>query len=313
MSNVACRPNVPWQAQFLLLSTIWGLSFLFIKVGDQALAPLQVALGRLFFGALTLLLILGLRRERLPRHLAAWGHLAVAALLLNAAPFALFAYGETRVSSVLAGIWNATTPILTVLGAMAILPAERPTRERLFALGIGFAGVLVVLGVWRSFTGNDLAGNLMCLGAAGCYGLGFPYTRRYLAGRQESTIALSSAQLLCGTAELALITPLLTSLPSHVPLPAIVSVVALGTLGTGLAYVLNYGVIRAAGATVGATVTYIVPIFSTLAGVLVLHEPLSWNEPVGALVILLGTRVSPGRLRTLRARVTRALQRRQPA
>src|SRR5947209_2383814 len=108
---------IPWQARLVLLAAIWGMSFLFIKVGDEVLSPLQVALCRLIVGSIVLLLILAARREALPRDPALWSRLFVAALLFNALPFTLFAYGETRTTSVLAGIWNATTPLITLLVA----------------------------------------------------------------------------------------------------------------------------------------------------------------------------------------------------
>src|SRR5512135_2178032 len=130
-------------------------------------------------------------RDPVPRDLRTWGHLFVGALLLSAGPFTLYAYGETQVSSVLAGIWNATTPLLTAAVAMLALPDERPTRARVAGLLVGFAGVLVVLGAWRGVGGHALLGNLACLAAATCYGLGFPYTRRHLAGRPESVVSLA--------------------------------------------------------------------------------------------------------------------------
>ncbi len=293
-----------WSARFLLLAAIWGCSFLFIKIGDEAFAPLQVALGRLIFGAGALLVALAARGDRLPRPGRVWGRLAVAALLLNTLPFSLFAYGETRVTSVLAGIWNATTPLLTLAVALLTLPEERPSRERVVGLAVGFAGVLVVLGAWQGFGGRAVLGNLACFGAACCYGLGLPYMRKHLAGRPESALALSAAQLLCGAAELAIVTPVLATAPITLPpARAFASVVALGVLGTGLAYVLNYGLIRDAGATVASTVTYAIPLFSTLAGVLVLGEPLTWNQPAGALVVILGVVVSQGRWRAIARRL----------
>jgi drug/metabolite transporter (DMT)-like permease len=301
-ASASTRPSLRWQGQFVLLSAIWGLSFLFIKVGDQGLAPMQVALARLLFGAATLLAILAVRREPLPRGRRTWAHLAVAGLLFNAIPFSLFAYGETLVTSVVAGIWNATTPLLTLLVTMAALRDERPSRERILGLGIGFAGVLVLLGFWQGVGGGALAGNLACLGAASCYGLGFAYVRRHLTGRSESAVALSAAQVLCGTVEVGLVTPLLSSVPA-VPSPAVIlSLAALGILGTGLAYVLNYGIIRAAGPTVASTVTYLIPLFSTAAGVLFLGEHIGWKEPIGGLVVIVGVAVAQGRgrLPTLR-------------
>jgi drug/metabolite transporter (DMT)-like permease len=297
---------IPWQSRLVLLATIWGSSFLLIKVGDESLAPLQVTLARLAFGAAALLLILAVRRERLPRSRQVWIRLAVAALLVNVIPFSLFAYGETRTTSVLAGIWNATTPLFTLIVAMATLPEERPSPIRAAGLATGFVGVLIVLGVWHGVAGNALIGNLACLAAALSYGFGFPYTRKYLSGRPESSVALAAGQLLCGTVVLAVIVPFFTSMPSSLPLHVTASMLALGVLGTGIGYILNFGIIRDAGATPASTVTYIVPLFATVEGMLFLGEPLTWYEPVGAVVVILGVAVSQGRLRIARRRTPRS-------
>lgn len=285
-----------WRAQFVALAAIWGLSFALIKVGDRALAPLQVAFGRLLFGGITLLLVLAIRRDGLPRDPKVWRHLAVAALLVNALPFSLIAYGETRIDSVTAGIWNATTPLLTVLVAMVLLPEERPTWAHAVGLGVGFAGVLVLLGVWRARAGGALLGNLACLAAAGGYALGFPYVRKYLSPRPESGVSLAAGQILCGALALAVVTPVVTTAPAALPVPVAASVLTLGILGTGVAYILNFGVIRAAGATVASTVTYVIPIVSTAAGVVILGERLVWNEPLGGALVLAGVAVAQGRL-----------------
>jgi len=288
---------LPWQARLVLLAAIWGSSFLLIKVGDEALAPLQVTLGRMIFGSATLLLILAMRREGLPREPRVWGRLAVAAFLLNALPFSLFAYGELRTTSVLAGIWNATTPLFTLPIAIVMLRAERPGAGRAMGLAVGFLGVLVVLGAWQGFGGHDLPGNLACLGGAISYGIGFPYTRKYLAGRPESVVVLATGQVLCGTLWIALVTPIIAGVPALPPAHVVASVAALGVLGTGIAYILNYGLIRDAGATIASTVTYVIPLFSTLEGVILLGEPLTWYEPVGAVIVILGVAISQGRLR----------------
>src|SRR5437763_8952941 len=156
-----------WLPLFVVLSAIWGASFLFIKVGDRAFEPLQVAFLRCVLGAIALLAILVLRREALPRGREAWLHLMAIAVLFNSVPFALFAWGETEVSSVVAGIWNATTPLNTLLVAIAVLPEERPDRARILGLAIGFAGVVVVVGTWSGHVGG-LVGILACTGGAGC-------------------------------------------------------------------------------------------------------------------------------------------------
>lgn len=293
---------LPVQGRLILLAAIWGLSFLFIKVGDEALAPLQVALVRLTLGTATLLLVLAARRERLPYGGRIWLHLAVAAILFNALPFSLFAYGETRTTTVLAGICNATTPLFTLPLATLLLRAERPTRQRALGIAIGFFGVLVVLGVWRGFGGSAVLGNLACLGAALCYGAGFPYMRRYISGQAYSAISLAAGQLICGTVEVAVITPFVTVAPHSLPLKVLGSLAALGILGTGLAYIINNSLIRDAGATTASTVTYLIPLFSTVVGILVLGEHLAWYEPVGAVVVIAGVAISQGRLDLVRGR-----------
>ncbi len=290
------RRTVPWPARFTLLALFWGSTFLFIKIGDEAFAPLQVTLGRLIVGTTTVLAVLAVRGERLPSGGRLWGQFAVAAILLNALPFSLFAYGERHVSSVLAGIWNATVPLFTLPIAIALIPDEHATVRRLAGLAVGFVGVLVVLGVWRGLGATSLEGNLLCLGAAASYGLGFPYARRYLAHRRDGPLALATAQLVCATAILAILTPLFSAAPHGVAVNHILGILALGVFGTGLTFMLNYSLIRDVGATVTSTVAYVIPIVSTVLGIIALGEPLAWYQPVGAAVIIIGA-VLAGRVR----------------
>src|SRR5690348_15371177 len=291
------RPLPPWLPEFLLLSAIWGASFMFIKVELDALDPLEVALARVVFGAATLLVILAIRRERLPRGRVVWRDLFVVALFYNSIPFALFAFGEQHASSIVAAIGNATTPLWTVVFVIALLPFEAATRERLGGVVIGFVGVLVLLGPWNGLGGPSLLGTLLCLGPGVCYGFAFAYTRRHLTGRPESLVSLAGAQILIATVQLAVVTPFFSSAPSHITLKVWGSMLALGALGTGLAYVLSYDLIGRAGATTASLVTYVVPLFATVCGVVLLNENLTWNEPVGAAVIILGAAVSQGVLR----------------
>lgn len=294
-------PTGSWLGAYLLLSAIWGTSFLFIKIADRQLSPLQVVLARLALGCAPVLLALLVRRERLPSGRRTWAHLAVLALISNALPFSLIAYGETHISSVLAGLWNATTPLFTLAIALVMLPEERPTRQRIGGLALGFAGVAVVLGPWSGLGGPSLEGSLAVAGASACYGLSFTYLRRYVTEQADTDVALVAGQLLCGTLMMGVATLLFTSAPSHLGAGPVLSVSALGVLGTGLAYVLNYSVVRRAGATIASTVTYLVPLFATACGVVLLDEGFAWHEPVGALVVLLGVALAHGRLR-IRAR-----------
>jgi drug/metabolite transporter (DMT)-like permease len=304
--------RTPWPVRFVLLAVAWGSTFLFIKVGDEAFAPLQVSFGRLLVGTAVLLAILAVSGDRLPTERRTWAHLAVAGILLNVAPFSLFAYGERHVSSVLAGIWNATVPLFTLPIAILWLADEHATARRLTGLAAGFAGVLTVLGVWRGVGTTSLGGNLLCLGAAASYGLGFPYARRYLARRPEGPVALATAQLMCATVEITILTLLFTSAPHGVHAKHVLSVLALGAFGTALTFLLSYSLIRDVGATVTSTVAYVIPIVSTVLGIVALGEPLSWYEPVGAAVIVGGAIIAQS---SRPSRTDRRLERqhRQPA
>lgn len=286
-----------WLPGFVLLAAIWGASFLFIKVGVRELHPLYVTLGRVAVGALTLLLVLALLRDRLPRDPRLWSHLAVVAALGVAVPFTLFGYAEQRIPSMLAGIWNATTPLVVLPIAVLVFRTERLTARRAVGLALGFVGVLVVLGVWQGVGGTTFTGQLMCFGAAACYGLAIPYQKRFVAGRTESGLALSAVQLLVATLQLLVVAPLVAGappLPTTLSLDVVGSVLALGAFGTGLAFVINMHNIRVVGASTAATVTYLIPVFAVLVGALALGEQPTWHQPVGALVVLLGVAVSQG-------------------
>ena len=291
-----------WRTQFVALAAIWGSSFLFIKVLDRHWSPTWVALGRVALGAATLVVLVYARGERLRVPRSAWPHLLIAALFLNAIPFTLFAYGEHHVSSVVAGLWNASAPLWVLAFVLLVFGDEQLTTARAAGLAFGFAGVVLLLGPWRGLGGGEAIGHLACAGAAVCYGIGFPYARRYVAGRPESGVVLAAAQLLCATAVLALFTPLIAAPTLHVGAGGVLAILVLGVLGSGVAYVLNYAILRAAGATTASTVTYLVPVFSTVLGAVVLGETVHWNQPVGAGVLLTGIAISQGRLTAARSR-----------
>jgi drug/metabolite transporter (DMT)-like permease len=294
-----------WLPGFLLLAVIWGSSFLFIKVGVRELHPLWLTFGRVAAGAVTLLIILAVTRDRLPRDARLWGHLVVVAALGVVVPFTLFGFGEQRVSSVLAGIWNAATPLVALPLTVLVFRTERMSRARAAGLLVGFLGVLVVLGVWRGVGGSELTGQLMCFGAAMCYAVAIPYQKKFIAGRAGSGVAIAAGQLLVALAQLAIVAPLLAGAPpapAGLSLQVVLCVLALGALGTGVAFVLNLRVIRIAGASTSTSVTYLMPVVATAAGVLILGEALNWNEPLGAAVVIAGVAISQGALARLRRR-----------
>ncbi|QFQ95844.1 DMT family transporter [Streptomyces phaeolivaceus] len=282
------RATVDWRVRFGFLSLVWGFSFLLIKVGTEAYAPFQVTFGRLLFGTLVLAAAMAVKRERLPRGARTWGHLTVAAFLLNALPFSLFAYAELTIPSTLAGICNATSPLWGMALSLVALSEDRPTRVRVAGLGLGFLGVLTVLGAWQGFHGLDATGTTLALLASLSYPIGWIYVRRTLAGTTHSPLSLTGTQLLLATAQLAFVTPLFTTLPSRFPVLPLLAVVALGALGTGVAMLVQYGLVSEVGPTTAQIVTYFIPVIATAAGVALLGESLTWSTPVGAAIVLAG-------------------------
>lgn len=293
--------RVPWQISFLVLAAIWGCSFWWIKLGLRAFTPVQVAFVRLVLGAATLFVMTRLARVALPRLMSTWRHLAVVALLLNSVPFSLFAFGQTRVESILAGIINAVTPLAVTLVTLAAFPEERPTKERLIGIGLGFAGVLVVLGVWERLPSGELVGIAACLAAVTCYGLAFPYASRHLTGTGDTPLALATGQVLLGAAFLV---PVVAAQAvegggsiATITTPVLFGMLALGALGSGVAYVLNYAVVAAAGGAVASTVTYLTPVFAVIVGTVFLDEHVTWHHIAGGVIVLFGVAVVQGRFR----------------
>jgi len=292
-------PSSRWLPGFFVLALIWGSSYLFIKVGVAELHPLHLTLYRVAIGASTLLIILLATRDRLPRDLRLWAHLFVVAGIGVALPFTLFGYGEQRVDSTLAGLWNATTPLVVLPMAVLVFRTERLSLNKVIGLLLGFSGVLVLLGIWQGVDGTQLTGQLMCFAAAACYGVVIPYQKKFVTDGAQSGAALAAAQLLLATGQLAVVAPLVAGSP---PLlwtlsgNVIASIVALGALGTGIAFIFMFRTIRLAGASTASMVTYLIPLVATLAGVVVLREDLSWYQPVGGLIVLAGVAVSQGLL-----------------
>ncbi len=286
-----------WLPAFLANAVIWGASFIFIKIAVETLHPTWVAAGRTIAGAATLLIILVLMKEKLPRERWLWGHMIVPGVVGVAIPFSLFAYGEEHISSLLAGIWNATTGLWVLPFAVLVFRTEKFTVRSVVGLILGFVGVLVVLGFWHA-DGGDLMGQLMCAIAALCYGIYVPYTKKYITGRTKASgVALAAMQVSIGAIATTIAAIVLSGLPPSIGTwgwDVTGSILALGIFGSGIALALNMRVIQIAGASTAAYVTYLIPVVAVALGILVLGESLAWNQPVGALVVLLGVAVAQG-------------------
>jgi drug/metabolite transporter (DMT)-like permease len=299
---VAATPRVPSNGsvavQFVLAGIVWGSSFLFMKVALGGISPGQVAWSRLVLGALTLGLFVAVQRDHLPRSLKVWGHMTVLALSFCVVPFLLFSWAQQHVTSGLASIYNATTPIMTAVMAGLLFRVERLKAVQIGGILAGIMGVVVIIAPWR---GLDLSQSLVAqfaiLGATACYGFSLAYMRKFVSNTGMSALVFSFLNIGIAAAIMLVLTPVVALSPVSLDPWIIGSVLLLGCLGTGVAYIWNQNTVRAWGPTRASTVTYITPIVGVALGMLILGEQISWNEPVGALVVFLGILLAQDRLR----------------
>ena len=285
-----------WLGIYIALGIVWGCSFIFIKLGLEFLTPFGVAFGRCALGALALLIYSRIKKISLVRDRRMLGHLWVVSLLLNVIPGILFALAETEVTSILAGIINAVTPLMTLIAIILVSRNEPPTKPQVIGLLIGFLGVLTVLGAWNGLGTNPLWAILVLLAAVTCYGFSFPYSRRFILPANLSPESMATAQVSLGA---------LTLLPlflfdgvngNEYRIGPVLAMVALGVFGSGFAYIWNFTIMRAAGSAIASSVTYVTPVVAVIVGLIFLQEKLHWYEPVGAIVVLLGAAIAQGRI-----------------
>ena len=281
--------------RFLVLALLWGSSFTLIKVSLEGLTPAQLVLARLVLGAVVLLSVAALRHVALPRSRAVWGHLAAAAVFGNVLPFLLLSYGERTASAGIAGVLIGATPLITLTIAYVALAGERATARKVTGLVVGFLGIVLVLAPWREASGS-IGGEIACFGAAVSYAISFVYVRRFLSPRGLAPLSLAGGQLLMAVVLQALVSPFLEWGPVNLTPRVLLSIVLLGVLSTGLAYVLYFRLIGDIGATSASAVNYVVPIAAVLVGVVFLGEAVTWNVVVGGLVVLLGMAYAENRL-----------------
>ena len=291
--------------RLFLLAFIWGWSFLFIKVILEDAPPTFLAWGRIALGLVVLLVAMRGRGEPLPER-RYWGHLVVLGLAMSALPFLLIGWGEEHISSALASVLNACTPLFAA-GFAAALLGERLRPPQLAGVAVGFLGVAVVAGVGGGdLAGSSLLGSAAVVLASAGYGFGFAYANRFTAGL--SVLQLSFGQLLAATLILA---PAAAAdvAAGRVDLgpQAALCLFLLGALGTGYAYLLNYRTLQESGATVASLVTYLVPLVAVAAGVLVLGEPFSLRLVLGGLIVIAGVALVQGRLFGPRRRAAEAV------
>jgi drug/metabolite transporter (DMT)-like permease len=283
-----------------LLSLLWGGSFFFYKILVAALPPFTVVFGRVGLAALALNLLLILRRDPMPTTLRLWGGFLVLGVFNCALPFCCFAWSELRLTSGMAAILNATTPIFAVLVASVLPTGERMTLPRAAAVAFGFLGVIVLVG-HDAFAGpasmgggQRLASELACLCAAMSYAWAGFYGRRFggLAPIKIATGQITAAAVVMAPLSLGFDHPW-TLAPPGLAVWAALAGIAL--ISTAAAYMLFFRILKRAGASNLLLVTFLVPISALSLGAVALRETLAPGAFAGMALIGLSLVAIDGR------------------
>lgn len=290
-------------ALMVLLAALWGPSFVFIKVAVETIPPLTMVLGRVAIAAVLLYVILRWQHGRLPRSLDTWKHLSFVALVHNAIPFFLFAWGEQYVDSALASILNGTIPLFTIVLAHFLTQDDRLTGAKVWGVLIGFGGmVILVLPAFQAGVAATMWGVLALVLASFLYGVAIVYARNHLRGLPP-LVAPTGQMIMASLFLLPLVVVIEKPWTAVAPsMPSLLATIALGVFGTALAFVVYYRLLERAGASYVSMVAYLIPIFGVALGVLLLDEPLTRQMVIGCSLILLGVMIANGLLNSLLTR-----------
>lgn len=292
----ALKKQNSWLHFYLLVGLTWGASFILIKSGLEFLSPVGVAFFRCALGAIALTAYARFKGISLVSDKRALFHIWVLSVLANTVPGIAYSLAETEITSVLAALINATTPLATILAILIINKEEKPSTFQLFGLLLGFTGVLVVLGAWRGLGDNPLWAILILFVAVSCYGISFPYTRKYIMPFHIKSESIVATQITFAALTLLPIYLIDGISVTKLPLAPVLSMLGLGVLGSGFAYLWNFRVMLVAGSAVASSITYLMPLVAISFGLIFLKEEISWNEPLGALIVLLGAAIAQQRI-----------------
>lgn len=272
----------------LLLSAIWGASYMFIKVALRDFASATLVDIRLLLAAAVLVAFVLVRGEmaRLRRAIAPGAFVGIVGMAI---PFLLITWGETRIDSSVAAVANASVPIFVALLALRFAPSERASDLRVIGLAVGLAGVAVVTGVHPSGGWSAVVGTLAVVLASVCYAASSLFVQRRVA---VGGVALGAASVLWGA--LVLLPFALIHLPHHVGWKSGGSLLALGVVATGLATVVVNALIAVHGPARTMLVNYMLPGFALIYGVTLLGEDITAAEIAGLALILVGVTLAAG-------------------
>ncbi len=271
----------------LSLTLLWAPSFLLIKIGLEEMPPLSIATSRLAIAAIILFVILRVRGGGAPRDGKTWRALAYMAFFGSALPFAVISLGEQYTDSALASIFNGATPIATSILAHFFLEEERMTPAKLLGIIVGFAGIVIIFLPAIGSGSSKIFGLSAFLLAAICYGVSMVHARRNLRGLPP--LVGPTMQLGLGALMLLPFTLVFEWNRLVVPTGApLASIIFLGVMGTGLAYVVYYALLERGSATFLSLVTYFLPPSGVFLGMAIRGERPGLNAFIGCALIIVG-------------------------
>jgi drug/metabolite transporter (DMT)-like permease len=282
-------------AMLLALGLTWGATFMVIEIALRGITPFWVAAARIGFASALLVAVWLLRGARLfhaRAGLADWAMLAFIGVFSTAVPFMLLSWGQKTVTSGFAGVSMATVAIMVLPLARLLVPGERLTPVKVLGFGIGFAGVVALVGPGAfasSGIEGETAGRLACLAAAACYALSSVQMQRM---PPMDPIGLAAVQLLFGSAVVIPTALLVEGVPAMPDAPTLGALAVLGLLPTAAATLLRVTIIRSAGASFMSLVNYIVPVVSVIVGAAVLAEPVPPTFVLALGLVLAGMGLS---------------------
>jgi len=279
----------------LLLALLWGSSFFFYKVLVAVLPPTTVVLGRVGIAAVAMNLWLLAQGQRMPSGLRLWLRFALLGFLNNVLPFILIAWGETRITSGMASILNATTPIFIVAVAHWGTEDEKLSPGKALGIAFGILGVIVLVGP-AAFEGvSAIWGELAVVMASCVYGFGGVYSRRF----KDLTPLVAATGQITGATLLLIPLSLLIDHPWTLPMPdtsAWASLLAIALFNTALAYVVYYRMVASVGVTYISLVTFLIPVIALWLGAVFLRENVTLQALAGMAIIALGLAAADERL-----------------
>lgn len=274
---------------FLLLGFLWGSSYIFIKIGvDGGLTPFTLVSLRLLIGLALLATVVAVAREPLPRGGRMYGHLAVLGAFSVAIPFTLITWAERSVDSTIAATITSAVPLFVIVFAAFALRDEPITMNKLVGVAIGLVGVAILVGFDpAALTGGSLMAELALVGATASYAIGGVYARRMVHGLRPMIPALFQVAF---AFVMVTVLAFVFERPLDAPLTLATgfAVVWLGLLGSGLAYLVFFRLLRAWGATRTSLVAYLLPIVGIALGALVLNEAVDTRLLIGTALIIGG-------------------------